>query len=84
MNQPLRHLDRFGVLVVLMLCASWGFNQVTAKIAMVDFPPLTQAALRSVGGTILLGAYALWRYPDAHSPGVIHWPDIWIRVAFGS
>ncbi len=64
MNQPLRHLDRLGVLIVIGLSASWGFNQVTAKIAMADIPPMTQAALRSVGGSLLLGAYALWRYPD--------------------
>ena len=82
MNQPLRHLDRFGVLVVLMLCSSWGFNQVTAKIAMADIPPLTQAALRSVGGAIILGAYSLWRYPDLLKRDGTLWPGIWSGVAF--
>ena len=83
MNQPLRHLDRLGVLIVLMLCASWGFNQVSAKIAMVDFPPTTLAALRSVGGAILLGAYAFWRYPDLLKRDGTLWPGILSGLAFG-
>lgn len=84
MNRQLRHLDRLGVLVVLMLCASWGFNQVTAKIAMVDIPPMTQAALRSIGGAILLGVYALWRYPDLLKSDGTLWPGLWSGVAFGA
>ena len=83
MNQQLRHLDRLGVLIVLMLCASWGFNQVSAKIAMVDFPPTTLAALRSVGGAILLGAYAFWRYPDLLKRDGTLWPGILSGLAFG-
>lgn len=84
MNRQLRHLDRLGVLIVLMLCASWGFNQVTAKIAMVDIPPVTQAALRSLGGAIILGIYSLWRYPDLFKRDGTFWPGIWSGVAFGA
>ncbi|MFV0280842.1 MAG: DMT family transporter [Rhodoblastus sp.] len=64
MNGQLRPLDRLGFFVVLMLCASWGFNQVSAKIAMVDIPPMMQATARSVGGAILIGVYAFIRHPD--------------------
>ncbi|MFT4098073.1 MAG: DMT family transporter [Rhodoblastus sp.] len=84
MNHQLRHLDRFGVAIVLMLCASWGFNQVTAKIAMADIPPMTQAALRSVGGAILLGAYSFWRHPDLLRRDGTLWPGIWSGLAFGA
>jgi drug/metabolite transporter (DMT)-like permease len=59
-----RHLDRLGLLVMLGLCLSWGFNQIAAKVALADIPPLTQAALRSAGGAVLLGAFALWREKD--------------------
>ena len=58
-----RPLDRAGVAIVVVLCASWGFNQVSAKYALAEIPPLTQAALRSGIGFVLLGAYALWRVP---------------------
>lgn len=62
--QPQRHLDRFAIIIVLILCVSWGFNQPTAKVALAEIPPLTQAALRSAGGVLVLGALALWREND--------------------
>lgn len=58
-----RALDGLGVVVVIVLCASWGLNQVTAKYALTEIPPMTQAALRSALGFLLLGVYALWRTP---------------------
>jgi drug/metabolite transporter (DMT)-like permease len=53
---------------MLGLCLSWGFNQIAAKVALADIPPLTQAALRSAGGAVLLGAFALWREKDLFAP----------------
>ena len=35
--------------VVVLMCLSWGFNQVATKLAIPDVPPLIQAAVRSVG-----------------------------------
>jgi drug/metabolite transporter (DMT)-like permease len=63
MTPALRPLDRVATLVMLMLCASWGLNQITAKYALLDIPPLTQAALRSALCSVLFGAFALWRHP---------------------
>jgi drug/metabolite transporter (DMT)-like permease len=42
---------------VLVLCLSWGFNQVSVKLALPDIPPYLQAAIRSVGAAVLV---ALW------------------------
>ena len=39
---------------MLLLCVSWGFNQVAVKLALTDIPPLTQAALRSLGALIVV------------------------------
>jgi drug/metabolite transporter (DMT)-like permease len=58
-----RPLDSIGTLIIFGLCASWGINQVAAKVALADIPPLTQATLRSVGATLVLGAVGLWREP---------------------
>jgi drug/metabolite transporter (DMT)-like permease len=44
-----RPLDAAAVAAMLILCASWGLNQVAIKFALVDFPPLIQGALRSAG-----------------------------------
>jgi drug/metabolite transporter (DMT)-like permease len=52
------HLDAGAVGLLLVCCALWGLNQVAAKVALVDVPPLTQAALRSLGATLLLLAWA--------------------------
>ncbi len=84
MSPAPRHLDRTGILVVVFLCASWGLNQVTAKIAMVDISPMMQATLRSLGGTIVLGAWALWRDPDLFRRDGTLWPGIASGIAFGA
>jgi drug/metabolite transporter (DMT)-like permease len=61
MTPPPRPLDRYAVMLMAMLCGSWGFNQVAAKLAFVDFGPITQAGLRSALGSVVVGAYA-WRF----------------------
>jgi drug/metabolite transporter (DMT)-like permease len=63
MQHPVRPLDSIGTLIIFGLCASWGLNQVAAKVALADIPPLTQAAWRSAGATLILGAIGLWREP---------------------
>jgi drug/metabolite transporter (DMT)-like permease len=42
--------------IVVVLCLSWGFNQVATKLAIHDIPPLTQATIRSaVAGLLVAG-----------------------------
>lgn len=55
------HLDARAVLLLVGCCALWGVNQVAAKIALADLPPLLQAALRSLGAALLLALWARWR-----------------------
>ena len=38
-----------AVALMLMLCLSWGFNQIAVKLALPDVPPMLQAMIRSVG-----------------------------------
>lgn len=47
--------------VVVMLCLSWGFNQVAVKLALHDIPPLMQGAIRSVVATLLVGGWCQLR-----------------------
>ena len=60
MTSAPRPLDAFALMLMAALCGSWGFNQVAAKLAFADFGPMTQAALRSAIGAVVVGAYA-WR-----------------------
>jgi drug/metabolite transporter (DMT)-like permease len=47
-------LDRTAILVLVTLCASWGLQQVTIKIANQGVSPVWQAGIRSIGAAILL------------------------------
>lgn len=53
-----RPLDAFAAAVMVMLCVSWGFNQVAAKFAIHDIPPMTQATIRSVVAALIVAAWA--------------------------
>jgi drug/metabolite transporter (DMT)-like permease len=47
-------LDRFAVLILVILCASWGLQQVAIKVANEGISPVWQSGLRSVGAAVLL------------------------------
>jgi len=47
-------LDFKGILLLILLCASWGFNQVAIKVAIEGISPVFQAGIRSIGATILV------------------------------
>ncbi len=47
-------LDLKGVALLIVLCASWGLNQVAIKVAIQDIPPVFQAGVRSIGASILV------------------------------
>jgi len=52
-SQPIlpagRALTPGAIAIMLMLCLSWGFNQVAVKLALPDVPPMLQALVRSAG-----------------------------------
>jgi drug/metabolite transporter (DMT)-like permease len=60
-SQRRAHLDALAVGALFLCCALWGLNQVAAKVALAEVPPLTQAALRSLGAALLVLAWARWR-----------------------
>jgi len=49
-----RPLSPGAVALMLMLCVSWGFNQIAVKLALPDIPPMLQATIRSTGALIVL------------------------------
>lgn len=52
-----RPLDAFAIAVTVVLCLSWGFNNVSIKLAIHDIPPLIQAAARSAIAAILVSGW---------------------------
>jgi drug/metabolite transporter (DMT)-like permease len=49
-----RPLGPGAIALMLLLCLSWGFNQISVKLVLPDIPPMLQATLRSVGALPLL------------------------------
>lgn len=54
-------LDTLAVTSLVLCCFLWGLNQVAAKVAIAEVPPLAQAAIRSLGGAALVLLWAWWR-----------------------
>jgi drug/metabolite transporter (DMT)-like permease len=52
-------LDLLAITLMVVLCLSWGLNQVAVKLALHDVPPVIQATIRAVGATILLATW-MW------------------------
>jgi drug/metabolite transporter (DMT)-like permease len=73
------HLDALAIASLLLCAALWGLNQTATKVAVAEIPPLLQAALRSSGAAVLLGAWAGVRdiplRPDAGAPSTL-WPGL--------
>lgn len=59
--KPTRPIDVLAVVVMLILCMSWAFQQITVKWALPELGALSQGALRSAIATLLVGAFMLMR-----------------------
>jgi drug/metabolite transporter (DMT)-like permease len=49
-----RPLSPGAAALMLMLCLSWGFNQIAVKLALPDIPPMLQATIRSAAALPVL------------------------------
>lgn len=61
MTQRKAHLDTLAVACLVGCCFLWGLNQVAAKAALPEVPALQQAAIRSLGGAVLVWLWAISR-----------------------
>lgn len=76
-------LDVAGVLIMLGLCAIWGFQQVAMKAMAGAADPLLQVAVRSSGAAVLVWAYSrLWRR-DLWLPGLNWREGVFVGALFG-
>ena len=49
-----RPLSVGAIALMLMLCLTWGFNQIAVKLVLPDVPPMLQAMIRSMGALPVL------------------------------
>jgi drug/metabolite transporter (DMT)-like permease len=61
MSQERRALDATAFVVMLLLTALWGFQQVTIKWIAADVSLVAQAAIRSIVATVLLVLWCSFR-----------------------
>jgi drug/metabolite transporter (DMT)-like permease len=82
-TSPGRPLSAGAVALMLLLCLSWGFNQVAVKLALPDIPPMLQAMIRSSGAILVLLLIARLRGVKMFEPdGTLH-AGLWAGVIFG-
>ncbi|MGA7145487.1 MAG: DMT family transporter [Desulfobacterales bacterium] len=67
-------LDLIAMAMLVVLCASWGVQQVAIKIANSGVPPLLQSGIRSVGALIFIRIWmAVRREPVMEKDGTLWW-----------
>ncbi len=77
-------LDVKGVALLIILCASWGFNQVAIKVAIVDIPPVLQAGIRSIGSTVLVLLWMKFRQMPILARDKTFWWGILVGLLFSA
>ena len=78
-----RSLSPRAVALMLMLCLSWGFNQIAVKLALPDIPPLLQGAIRSIVALAVLLLIARFRGVKIfNQDGTLH-AGLLVGVLFG-
>jgi drug/metabolite transporter (DMT)-like permease len=67
---------------MLMLCLSWGFNQIAIKLALPDIPPMLQATIRSAGALPVLLLIARLRGVKMFERDGTLWPGVFAGLLF--
>jgi drug/metabolite transporter (DMT)-like permease len=71
-----RPLDPIAAAIVVVLCLSWGVNQVAVKLAIHDIPPLIQSTIRSIVAALIIAGWcrlrgiALLKHDGSLIPGL--------------
>ncbi|MEZ4606011.1 MAG: DMT family transporter [Deinococcales bacterium] len=55
------NLDAKAIAILVMLCASWGLQQIAVKVANTGISPVLQGGLRSIGASLLLLIWMRWQ-----------------------
>jgi drug/metabolite transporter (DMT)-like permease len=78
-----RALTPGAIALMLMLCLSWGFNQIAVKLVLPDVPPMLQALARSIGALPVLLVIGWFRGVKFFERDGTLWPGVIAGVIFG-
>ena len=67
-------LDRLAIGLMVLFCTIWGLQQVAIKLASAGISPLWQAALRSLGATLIVFLWARLRGVRLYERDGTLWP----------
>lgn len=83
MSKP-RPVDAFGIIVTVIMCLSWAFQQIAVKYALPEVGALGQGAVRSIGATIIVGLFILIRLGSKGWMRGLTMPGLLAGFLFGS
>lgn len=75
-------LDGLAIGLLIVLCASWGLQQVAMKVAAPALNPVLQVGIRCAVAAVLLIAFMQWRPPVSDSPDRAWGPGVLAGLAF--
>jgi len=78
-----RSLSPLAIALMLMLCLSWGFNQIAVKLALPDIPPFLQGTIRSIGALPVLLLIARFRGVNIFARDGTLYAGLFAGVLFG-
>ncbi|PLX35127.1 MAG: EamA family transporter, partial [Hyphomicrobiales bacterium] len=74
MSARKQHLDLLAIALLVVLCASWGVQQVIIKLSIADVSPVMQAAIRSSGAGLIIWLWMIARrQPVFQRDGTLWW-----------
>jgi drug/metabolite transporter (DMT)-like permease len=76
-------LDAVAIALMVLLCASWGLQQVAIKVAASGVSPVMQAGIRSIIATVLVLAWARLRGIELAGRDGTLWNGLVCGVLFG-
>lgn len=78
----IRILDLRAVALLIVLCASWGIQQVAIKVAIPGVSPLFQSGIRSIGATFLVLSWMMVRREPVFAKDGSFWWGIAVGLLF--
>ncbi|MGH6924812.1 MAG: DMT family transporter [Propylenella sp.] len=77
-------LDLRAVLILIVLCGSWGLNQVAIKVGLWGIPPALQMGARSVIAALLVFGWCALRGRKLFEPDRSLWPGLAAGLLFAA
>ncbi|MBI1906585.1 MAG: DMT family transporter [Rhodocyclales bacterium] len=84
MSAPKVELDRLAMLMMIVLCAIWGAQQVVVKLGNEGISPLWQSGLRSLGATGLVLLWSRFRGVKLREADGTLWPGLLAGTLFAA